>query len=278
MEGLSSVENGILGVTTALLEGVLLQPTLYWKNMRQQGLPLSVDPRLIYRGMGAALCNEAGQMAMQFAVTGLLKSYFSCAPSEASEAAEAAPGGASSFVTDMAAAAGGGAIVAVFASPVELVMIQQQRFGGSLVGTPVQIMRAHGAATLFRGLGLAAARDAIYVGGMLGVAPVAQQQLVEGQGMAVLPATLWSSALGGVAGGVLSHPFDVVKTCMQGDLKQETYRGALASAGTLLRSGGARRFLDGCFWRTFNITATVYVANECCVRLPPYLTRLTRGE
>ena len=108
MEGLSSVENGILGVTTALLEGVLLQPTLYWKNMRQQGLPLSVDPRLIYRGMGAALCNEAGQMAMQFAVTGLLKSYFSCAPSEASEAAEAAPGGASSFVTDMAAAAGGG--------------------------------------------------------------------------------------------------------------------------------------------------------------------------
>ena len=40
MEGLSSVENGILGVTTALLEGVLLQPTLYWKNMRQQGLPL----------------------------------------------------------------------------------------------------------------------------------------------------------------------------------------------------------------------------------------------
>ena len=34
-----------------------------------------------------------------------------------------------------------------------------------------------GAATLFRGLGLAAARDAIYVGGMLGVAPVAQPQV-----------------------------------------------------------------------------------------------------
>ena len=64
MEDLTGTENGLLGVTSALLEGVLLQPTLYWKNMRQQRLPLSIDPRLIYRGMGAALCNEAGQMGM----------------------------------------------------------------------------------------------------------------------------------------------------------------------------------------------------------------------
>ena len=49
---------------------------------------------------------------------------------------------------------------------------------------------------------------------------------------------------------------------MQGDMTQATYGGTLATARTLLKSG-VGRFLDGCFWRTFNITATVYVANEC---------------
>ena len=104
---LTEGENAVLGVTAAIMEGVLLQPTLYWKNMRQQNLPLSVDPRLIYRGMGAALTNEAGQMGLQFVITGLLKSYMP-APTPTS---------------DLAAAVGGGMIVALFASPVELVMI-----------------------------------------------------------------------------------------------------------------------------------------------------------
>ena len=259
---LTEGENAVLGVTAAIMEGVLLQPTLYWKNMRQQNLPLSVDPRLIYRGMGAALTNEAGQMGLQFVITGLLKSYMP-APTPTS---------------DLAAAVGGGMIVALFASPVELVMIQQQRFGGSLLGTPLNIMRTHGlmGQGLFRGLGLAIVRDGIYVGGMLGLAPIAQQQLSD-RGMATLPATMWGSALGGILGGVISHPFDVVKTCMQGDLAQRDFGGALASTRTLLKSGVSRLF-DGCFWRTFNITATVYVANECCMRLPPYLKRLTEGQ
>ena len=256
---LSEGENALLGVTAALIEGVLLQPTVYWKNMRQQKLPLSVDPRLIYRGMGAALTNEAGQMGLQFVITGLLKSSMPM-PTPAS---------------DLTAAVGGGVVVALFASPVELVMIQQQRFGGSLLGTPLNIVRRHGLAGqgLFRGLGLAMIRDGIYVGGMLGLAPIAQQQLSD-RGMATLPATMWGSALGGILGGVLSHPFDVVKTCMQGDLAQKDFGGALASTRTLLKSGVSRLF-DGCFWRTFNITATVYIANECCLRLPPYLKKPT---
>ena len=277
MEDLTGTENGLLGVTSALLEGVLLQPTLYWKNMRQQRLPLSIDPRLIYRGMGAALCNEAGQMGMQFVVTGLFKSFFS--DSSSASSTSAVSNIERSLAADLGAAAGGGAVVALFATPVELIMIQQQRFGGSLLGTPLNILRAHGAfgQGLMRGLGLTMARDSIYVGGMLGMAPIEQQYLMKNHDMAILPATLWGSALGGVVGGVVSHPFDVIKTCMQGDMTQETYRGTLATARTLLKSGGVSRFFNGCFWRTFNIAATVYIANECCQRLPPYLKLFTRS-
>ena len=38
------------------------------------------------------------------------------------------------------------------------------------------------------------------------------------------------------------------------------------------------RLWHGATWRTINITATVYIANEGCNRLPPYITALTRSE
>ena len=34
---------------------VVLQPTIYWKNAAQQGLPFTLKPSLFYRGLGAAL-------------------------------------------------------------------------------------------------------------------------------------------------------------------------------------------------------------------------------
>ena len=36
-----------------------LQPTIYWKNAAQQGLPFTADPRVLYRGLGAALVTGA---------------------------------------------------------------------------------------------------------------------------------------------------------------------------------------------------------------------------
>ena len=55
MEELTELENAELGVFTAAIETSILQPTLYWKNARQQQLPMSLDPRVIYRGIGASL-------------------------------------------------------------------------------------------------------------------------------------------------------------------------------------------------------------------------------
>lgn len=271
MEDLNQGENAALGVTTALIEGAILQPTMYWKVMRQQGLPLSVNPMRMYRGFGAALFNEMGQMALQFPLTGLFKGILR-------DQGEGSEADGKIGANDLIGAMGGGAVTAIFASPVELVMIQQQTVGGTLFGTPIRVLREHGIgnAGFFRGLALASVRDSIYVGGMLGVAPLASQYFQQKHGMTNLPATLAGSALGGIMGGVLSHPFDVVKTCMQGDMGQTKYTSATATLATLLKESGPRRLADGMFWRTFNITATVYIANECCARLPPYVTAFTR--
>ena len=66
-------ENTIVGSSAAFIIGVSLQPTVYAKNARQQGLPLTLDPRLLYRGIGPSLANEMGQLGLQFCATGILK-------------------------------------------------------------------------------------------------------------------------------------------------------------------------------------------------------------
>ena len=82
-------------------------------------------------------------------------------------------------------------------------------------------------------------------------------------------ASFYASMLGGVAAAVPSHPFDVVKTCMQGDIQQTAFKSFRNTAVTLWKEGGAKRLFNGCMWRTVNVTATVYIANECKNILSP---------
>ena len=79
-------------------------------------MPFTANPRVIYRGMGAALTNEMGQMGLQFGVTGFLMKF-------------APPSDAPNPVFQMGSAMGGGLAVAPFASVIECTMIQQQRHG-----------------------------------------------------------------------------------------------------------------------------------------------------
>lgn len=254
----SDPENVLIGGVAATIETIVLQPTLYAKNAAAQGIPLTLDPRLYYRGISASLINEVGQLSLQFAVAGALK--------------RAVPQDAAGEVV---AASAAGAVVALVASPCELLMIQQQRFGGSLPATIGKLARQHGALIFARGLGPAIARDAIYVGGMLGATPVVHAGLVrEGGSLASAPAVIASMAasmVGGVIGAVASHPLDVVKTCMQGDVGRVEFGGFADSARKLLREG---RLFHGLAWRAANITATVYIAHECTVRLPAHIQRL----
>jgi hypothetical protein len=46
----------------------------------------------------------------------------------------------------------GGAISGILCGPMELVMIQQQRFGGSIISTPARIVSKFGIVSLLRGV------------------------------------------------------------------------------------------------------------------------------
>lgn len=246
----------------ALLEGVILQPTLYWKTAKAQRLPFTLDPRLLFRGTGASLLNECQMMGIQFGLTGHFQRNISKLVGHSDK---------HSFLRkfsgheELLSAAFGGCFAALFASPVELVMIQQQLYGGRLFDVPRRVYQQFGFGKngIMRALGTTAMRDTIYVCGMLGVTPVAQLYLEHKYGFDHTSSIISASVVGGVVAALPSHPFDVIKTCMQGDLEQKEYGSAWKTTVRLWEQGGFNRIFAGCVWRTVNIVATVYMANLC---------------
>lgn len=63
----------------------------------------------------------------------------------------------------------GGVASGVPCSIWELTMIQQQRFGGSMLGTPARLFSEGGLARLFRGVIPCIGRESLYTMAMLGV-------------------------------------------------------------------------------------------------------------
>lgn len=170
-----------------------------------------MDVRKLYRGTGAAIFSECQQMGLQFLFTGMTKKIL------AGHAGHVVEGEHVSMRNEFAAAGIGGLLSSVFATPIELLMIQQQKYGGSLVGTCKGVVQKYGVTNhgMMRGLIGAASRDAIYVSGMLGVTPVVTEYILRHTDATPPMASLYASLLGGVAAAVPSHPFDVIKTCMQ---------------------------------------------------------------
>lgn len=198
-----------VSLAAAFIEAVILQPTLYWKNAKAQQLPFTLDVRKLYRGTGAAILGECQQMGLQFLFTGMTKKLLTGKDHSADE--QMSPR------TEFLAAGMGGLLSSFFTTPVELIMIQQQKFGGSFPGTFARIVKNHGVLNngIMRGLVGAASRDAIYVSGMLAVTPLLREYLMNTYDTPSALAGFYASLLGGVVAAVPSHPFDVIKTCMQ---------------------------------------------------------------
>lgn len=261
MNRLSEGESTMLGGVAAFIGGVMLQPTLYWKNARQQGMPFTLSPLVVYRGMAASMFSEVGSMAIQFGLTGLFNNIVLQGQDRPLTTSE-----------ELTSAFGGGAVAAFFTSPVELIMIQQQKHGKGIVSTVRSVLTRHGIgwAGIYRGILPAMLRDSIYVGGMLGVTPVVQSYLMRTTDWGITGTGFAASLIGGAFAGGVSAPMDTIKTCMQGDMRQKNNRGFVSTVRTI-REQGAKRFFNGGTWRIINITGTVLVANECRNRLPPLL-------
>jgi len=245
----SDVENLGIGMFCAPIFTVTLQPTIFLKHARMQGQALSFNPRMLWRGTVASMYNETGQAGLQFLTTGFFKRF-----------AHGHLGRSLTACEDAGAAAAGGAVSALWVSPVELVMIQQQRFGGSMQQTLGRLRRDFGWYGFARGYVATALRDSVYVIGMLSATPFLEKE-VKQLGFGAAAGSVVGSLTAGIVAGTLSCPLDCIKACMKGDIEQKKYGSFTETGRVLYRTGGFGRLFHGVEWRCANLFGCFFIVS-----------------
>jgi len=235
LQKLTPYENFFVGVVSGCIEVGCMQPILFCKNASQQGSKFSLNPRVLYRGATVSMVNMGVLTGLQFPLTNFVTSLIS--------------GGRERRLTNNEMILSGliGGIISGFAcAPMELILIQQQNFGGTLFNTPSRIMRQSGPLGLVRGTIATCGREGAWCCGYMGFGPAAHRTLRESYGMENTKALFFGSILSGIIVSTLSHPLDTIKTCMQGDVEQITYKSFWGTTKTLAKEGFQRFFFgDG---------------------------------
>jgi hypothetical protein len=256
---LTQTQNALLGAGSGVIETMINQPLAYCKNASQQRLPMAFDPRVLYRGCLANCLNQGCVTGFQFVANGSIQRLVTSGEDRPLTTAEQILSGGIA-----------GAASAVFCGPLELVMTQQQRKGTSLTGT-MSALASRGPTSFLRGFGMTAAREGMYAAGYLGLTPVVRSKLVNDFGVQ----EDISRAIGAIGSGVLicavTQPIDTVKTCLQGDVEQVTYKGALETYRALQRENGFAAFYRGIGWRCLRMCAAIFVLDKSRVLLAPLL-------
>ena len=249
---LSPVQNASLGGIAGTIEVIILQPMLYCKNATQQKLPLTLDPRVLYRGIGVSIGNMVVLTGVQFPLTGMVSRTITGGQDRDLSKGEKVVAGFT-----------GGAISGFVCAPMELIMIQQQRFGTSMLAAASRIVSEKGPLALFRGLETSCGREGLFTAGYLGMGPVFAEQLQAKYGLSASTSNFAGAAGAGMIAATLSHPLDTIKTCMQGDIERATYSDFMGTARTLLAEAGPLRFFNGWAFRTTRMICAIWLIGQC---------------
>ena len=246
LQRLTDAQNALLGVAAGAIEAASTQPLTYTKNCIQQKVKVSFDPRIMYRGTPASMLADGTLIGAQFWVCGFLqKLIVKGSPRDLTFAEEV-----------------GSAYLAGFASGVpctilELTMIQQQRFGGTLPGTLRRLYERNGLSGLFRGFIPASQREAFFAVGYLGLSPRVER-VCDSLDMSPTAGVAAGSIASGVLCAALTHPFDTCKSIIQGDLEAG---GLTSTARALYKENGIQGFFRGYPARAAMICCCFFIFN-----------------
>lgn len=247
---LNELQNATVGMAVGCIEVLTLQPFNYLKNMTQIGHPISLNPLVMYRGVTANAVNMGSCTMIQFTIGGYLRKLTLGEDRER----------ILSFQEELVCGLGAGTASAFVGSPLELIMVQQQKKGTSINQTLSKIMEKP--ANLGRGFIGCAVREALWTVGYLSIPPVVRRELMDRfpdylptNDHARIPAAL----LGAFFACYLTHPFDTIKTCMQGDIERTTYGSLPQTARTIWGQHGILGFYRGASFRYGRMVCAVFI-------------------
>lgn len=115
-------------------------------------------------------------------------------------------------------------------------------------------------------------RESMFTMSMLGITPLIQVKLVETSGWEKNTALAAGSLAGALLAGVITHPMDTIKSCMQGDMGRAKYDGILQTGRTLAAEHGVVQGLfKGLFFRIALISTTFFLVNTFKQKTVPIL-------
>eukprot|EP00055_Hartaetosiga_balthica_P010274 m.43399 g.43399 ORF g.43399 m.43399 type:complete len:276 (-) comp7107_c0_seq3:508-1335(-) len=241
----------VAGVISGTVEVCILQPTLYMKTASQSNLPLSWDPRVLYRGVETSILNMALMTGIQFPLVSVVEKFV-VADHSAPTTTEKVT---SSFI--------GGWISGIVCGPLELTMINQMaNKGHSLISMSSQLVKQHGFSIMGRGVITASGREAIYTAGYIGLGPALVKKF-QTEGYSRGQSAVAGAVIAGVVSSVISHPIDTIKTKMQRDVTGEVYKTIRQTAATIFKEGGLSAFYLGAPWRVGRTVCAVFIIGQC---------------
>ena len=227
-------------ICSTFADCTLLQATNYWKNAKQQGLPFTLDPRVLYRGYVVNTMQNGFCVMSQFFLAGVLKNIMTGGTDRPLGNGE-----------KIASGVGAGVISSIVAGPMELVMIQQQVKGGGLLSTAGDMV-SRGPSTIWRGTTAMMAREGFYCGAFLGIIPVVREEVQKQfPDLSADQARLGATFLAGPICSMASHPPDTMKTCLQGDVEGVKFKGYGDTVRTIVKERGLPAMWAGAPWRIF---------------------------
>jgi len=242
-------KNTVIGITAGVVETITLQPMIYWKNALQQGLNFTLNPRICYRGVNASMINMATLTGIQIPLNDYI-SHNILTPNQKM---------LSSFYS--------GIITGFICAPMELIMIQQQKTGNNMYKTIKKI----GKNNVMRGFITSCIREGLYTIGYLGIGPISSSYIQKKYNITKNISDFGGATIASIIASTASHPFDTVKTCMQGDIKRIKYTTMLETTKILIKENGIKRLFDGWNWRTSRMILSFFVLIQCKDRLSKWI-------
>ena len=240
-------KNTISGICAGTIEVLLMQPTIYYKNASQQKLGNTINPSILYRGLTMSVINMSVLTGTQFPISNIISKMILQDNNRTLTDKEKIVSGF-----------GAGLFSGIICAPMELVMIQQQKYGGNIFNTPLRIKNK-----LMRGFSTSSMREGIYTTGYIGLTPVLSKYFKKNYNIENNISKISGAICAGFISSTLSQPIDTIKTCMQGDIEQKKYTTTINTARTLIRENGLIRLYRGWGWRTGRIMCAMFIINEC---------------
>lgn len=260
MSVVTPLEHTLMGAAGGVLEVCVMQPMVGIKNALQEGRPVPRNPLHLYRGLTINAVSIAPITATQFGTNRLVEGFLAGSSQRHL-----------SNIEKFASAGVSGAVSALVASPSELIIIQQQKSGRTLLAETSLFFKTYSASSIFRGLMPCIGRETVYAAGYLGLCPVLKEVL-ESKGYSPATAMAISGVTGGVFAAACSHPFDTMKTRMQAFMySKPEYMTSAKTAQTIFSEGGILCFWRGLAPRMTRIIAATFILNQTRNRGVAYL-------